>query len=251
MFKLTFCFLLLLGSITFLHAEPPMAAEVDTATDDLTVDPDLDVQSVVDAIVERTNQFRGENELSPVATSSILNQTAMKFAQYMAENEKYGHRADGRTPAQRARANGYEYCSVLENIAYRMNTAGADVPTLSEFFVQGWIDSPPHRENMLSDFITETGVAVATTDGITFYGVQMFGRPKSAAIAVSVKNSGEDPVVLITDSESGTDEIELPTGSTLQMKRCFPTTLSIKGTEATLRVREPKKLVFDGKKFSE
>ncbi|GEM_PF-2589738 len=28
-------------------------------------------------------------------------------------------------------------------------------------FVQGWIDSPPHRENMLADYVTETGVAVA------------------------------------------------------------------------------------------
>lgn len=36
----------------------------------------------------------------------------------MAKTGKYGHAADGRKPAERAAAHGYEYCIVRENIAY-------------------------------------------------------------------------------------------------------------------------------------
>ena len=65
----------------------------------------------------------------------------------MAESGKYGHQADGQTPARRAKEAGYQY-----------------------------------RENILADFVTETGVSVASSHGMTFYAVQLFGRPKSAAI---------------------------------------------------------------------
>jgi uncharacterized protein YkwD len=45
--------------------------------------------------------------------------TAQYFADYMARTDEYGHHADGRSPMERARRQGYAPCIVSENIAYR------------------------------------------------------------------------------------------------------------------------------------
>lgn len=150
------------------------------------------ITAVQEAIVDQTNEFRRSNQLEAVQRDEHLMQAAKKFAEFMARTGKYGHRANGMTPAQRAEAAGYDYCVVRENIAYRTNTGDVTADSLIEVFVQGWIDSPPHRENMLADYATQTGVAVATTDDVTYYAVQMFGRPKSAAFRLKLTNESGD-----------------------------------------------------------
>src|SRR2546423_1438495 len=73
-------------------------------------------------IVRRTNDFRRDQGREAVAVNGKLAETAAYFAGYMARTDTYGHTADGKRPAQRATAHGYDYCIVLENIAYRYNS---------------------------------------------------------------------------------------------------------------------------------
>ncbi|WP_145174502.1 CAP domain-containing protein [Rubripirellula lacrimiformis] len=194
------------------------------------------IATVEDAIFTQTNAFRKSNDLGGVQRDDHLMQAAEKFAEFMARTDKYGHRANGQSPAQRAEAAGYDYCVVRENIAYRSNTGEITAETLIEVFVQGWIDSPPHRENMLADYATETGVGVATTDEITYYAVQMFGRPKSAAFQLTLINKSEETKTVVFRANDEQDEVELQPQMTLRMTRCLPTKISLPGSGVSKRM---------------
>jgi uncharacterized protein YkwD len=147
-----------------------------------------DIEETAQAVVERTNAFRKSQGLEPQAVNPALAQAARDFAGFMAKTGKYGHAADGRKPAERAAAHGYEYCIVLENIAYLYRSTGYDTATLGRELVEGWRKSPEHRRNMLDPAATQTGIGVAHSKDGRYYGVQMLGRPKSSAIRFSVEN---------------------------------------------------------------
>src|SRR4051812_8958922 len=150
---------------------------------------DADVAKVTALIVERTNDFRKAEKREPVKTNPDLTKTAEYFAKFMAKTGKYGHEADGSKPAERATKHGYEYCIVLENIAYQYNSEGFTTEALATGLVKGWQDSPGHRKNMLDPDVTETGVAVARSEKTGYYyAVQMFGRPKSLAVVFKIVN---------------------------------------------------------------
>jgi len=155
------------------------------------VDGNVDLSEVTSQIIDRTNAFRAEQKLPAVQTDNKLSATAADFAKFMADTGKYGHDADGRQPHERAEAHRYEYCMVLENIAYQHNSQGTSQEELITFFVEGWKNSPGHRKNMLDPDITQTGVAVARGVNGYYYAVQMFGRPKSAMIRFEITNNAD------------------------------------------------------------
>jgi uncharacterized protein YkwD len=150
---------------------------------------DVDLGKVTQQIIDRTNAFRREQGLAPVAVETKLTATAADFAKFMADTGKYGHDADGKQPHERAEAHKYDYCMVLENIAYQFNSEGIPQEDLISFFVEGWKNSPGHRKNMLDVDITQTGVAVVRAANGYYYAVQMFGRPKSAMIRFEIINN--------------------------------------------------------------
>lgn len=214
------------------------------AADDAAASDEVDIDQATAIIVERTNAFRKEHELQPLETDESLAQAAQGFAEYMADEDVYGHHADGRTPAQRAKAAGYEYCIVRENIAYRSDSRDNTAEGLGEKFTQGWIDSPEHRENMLGEHLQDTGIGLATTDGRTFYAVQMFGRPRSASIAIRIVNESEKVAELEVEGDSGTDSMEIPPRAIVRLRRCMPTQLSVGDSESKLEISESAELAI-------
>ena len=148
-----------------------------------------DVAAAVGLVLRQANAFRAEQGLAGVEREAQLAATAQAFADFMAAGDRYGHDADGRSPAQRARAGGYDPCAVAENIAYVMNSQGFSTEDLAEAFVEGWKNSPGHRRNMLDPQVVDTGVAIARSPRTQrFYAVQMFGRPHSMAVRFSIEN---------------------------------------------------------------
>ena len=140
-------------------------------------------------MVEGTNAFRKSEKLDAVSVNAELETAAQEFARYMAKSGKYGHTADGRQPAGRAAAQGYEYCIVSENLAYQFRSRGyPSAAVLAEELVEGWKNSPEHRENMVDPAVTQTGVGLARDESGRYFAVQMFGRPKSASIRFEVRN---------------------------------------------------------------
>jgi uncharacterized protein YkwD len=184
--------------------------------------PDLPL--VAKRIVEQTNEFRREHKLAAVKVDPELEKAAAAFAAFMAKTDKYSHTADGRQPAERAADQGYEYCLIAENIAFQFSTAGFTTAELAEGFVTGWIESPPHKKNMLDADVTETGVAVAQSEQSgKYYAVQMFGRPKSQQIEFSIANQTAVEVRYEIEDE----EFALPPRFTRTHQRCRPAALEL------------------------
>jgi uncharacterized protein YkwD len=161
-----------------------------------------DFQRASDLIVSRTNDFRREQGLGTANLNPRLRAAADSFARYMARTTRYGHTADGQTPAERGQKHGYDYCLVSENIGYQYSSAGFATEPLAEGFVAGWKQSPEHRKNMLDPDVVETGVAVARSANGTYYAVQMFGRPRSMEIQFKVTNRAGVPVSYTLDDQT-------------------------------------------------
>ena len=179
----------------------------------------LDLADVAERIVRGTNEFRAEQDRRPVEVDPDLKKTAQYFADYMARTDKYGHTADGNRPAQRAKEHKYEYCIVSENIAYAYRSTGFTEEKLAQQFVEGWINSPEHRKNMVDADVTETGVAAAHSEQSgNYYAVQMFGRPKSMSIAFTVANQSDAEI----EYEIGEQVFPLPPRYTRTHEQCRP-----------------------------
>lgn len=182
----------------------------------------LDVATATERIVEGTNRFREENHLPSLTSDKTLAQTASEFANYMASTDRYGHRADGQTPAARIEANGYEYCTFAENIAYFFHSNGYEAKPLAKRSVDSWIASPGHRANMLKPHITEIGVGVAQSEATgVYYAVQVFARPKTAMLTFQVENQSTGSV----NYSLGKSDFSLPPRYTRTHMQCVPASL--------------------------
>ena len=100
-------------------------------------------------IIALTNEFREQEKQERVEINPQLQKAPQYFSGFMARTNRYGHKADGATPADRAKKFGYEYCIVAENIGYAYSSAGFTTEELAQEFFEGWKASPGHRRNML------------------------------------------------------------------------------------------------------
>jgi uncharacterized protein YkwD len=134
---------------------------------------------VASLIVAYENEYRRSQGRQDVARDAKLTEAARQFAEFMAKTGKFDHQADGRLPWDRALQNGYHYCLISENIAYRYSSQGFSEAELARQFFEGWKGSPGHNRNMLEPAVVDTGIAIARSPSGRFYAVQMFGRPSS------------------------------------------------------------------------
>lgn len=149
-----------------------------------------DLATVEIAIVDKTNAFRKSHKLGALQRNALLDKAARAFARYMAQTGKFSHTADGRRPAERIKATGYEYCLVAENLAFHADTRGFASNQLAQASLTGWENSPGHRKNMMERHATEIGVGVAkTANEHRYYSVQLFGRPKALTYKFRITNS--------------------------------------------------------------
>jgi len=157
-----------------------------------------------------------------------LTEAAQYFADYLARTSKFSHTADGQQPSDRAKKHGYDYCIVLENIAYEYNSSGFSTEDLARRFVEGWKNSPGHRKNMLDADVTETGVAVARSEKTGYYyAVQEFGRPHALAIAFKVSNHADAMV----EYTVGDQKFSLPPRYTRKHDQCRPQDVTFRWPE--------------------
>lgn len=109
----------------------------------------------VGAITRAINEVRQLHGAAPVRYSTSLAGAARTQANLMASKDKLSHNL-GPTLRERVRAAGFEG-AVGENVA-------GGHPTL-EAAIQGWLDSPAHKNTLLTDKFTEFGLAVARVPG--------------------------------------------------------------------------------------
>ncbi|NJN88678.1 MAG: CAP domain-containing protein [Leptolyngbyaceae cyanobacterium SL_7_1] len=127
-------------------------------------------------VLQLTNTFRQQNGLTPLSYNAKLAAAAESHSQNMALQDFFSHTgSNGSSPFDRMQAAGYNFSSAAENIG-----AGYATP---EAVVQGWINSPGHRANMLNPNLRELGVGhyyLANDTGTvnwSHYWTQKFGTP--------------------------------------------------------------------------
>lgn len=121
-----------------------------------------------------TNQNRRSAGLSDLLLNDSLNQAAQSKANHMIANNYWAHTApDGTTPWYFFDQAGYDYVNAGENLAYGfIDSSGV---------VQGWMDSPGHRANIMGDY-KDVGFGFASSP--TYQGgentvvVAMYGTPR-------------------------------------------------------------------------
>jgi uncharacterized protein YkwD len=155
------------------------------------------------ALIQAANDFRAENGIRVLARDSRLSAGARRFAEYLARTGAFSHTADGRDPADRVQAEGYDYCEVAENIAYVVDSSGVTQDRLVQRLMSGWEASPGHRRNLLNPNVTETGVGVARAPGgeLKYLAVQEFGRPASARYSFRIENRSDEVVGYVLEGE--------------------------------------------------
>jgi uncharacterized protein YkwD len=146
-------------------------------------------------LLQFTNELRAESGWKALAREPRLTAAAARLAAYMADTDRYGHEADGRKPSERAKAQGYDHCLVAENIAFASSARGFQPEELARRLFDGWVQSPPHRRNLLDGDMTEIGIALARSPRSgRHYAVQLFGRPRSLAVRITLSNRSRDMV---------------------------------------------------------
>ncbi|WP_030568357.1 CAP domain-containing protein [Streptomyces aureocirculatus] len=119
-------------------------------------------------VLALTNGHRAAAGLRPLAPDARLAAAAQAHSADMVARGFYSHTApDGSEPWHRAAAAGSTRRTIGENIACGQRSA-AEV-------VQGWMDSPGHRANILKPAFTHLGVGFAGGGPAGTYWTQLFG----------------------------------------------------------------------------
>ncbi len=122
-------------------------------------------------IHESINQIRKQHHLPPLKTVPALQQFARDHSRFMAKSGYLGHDEGGgmdfRARIGKAGLKGWRV--VGENVGrsqgYRNN---------ADTIISGWMESKPHRENILTAGFTMTGIGTAEAEDGTLYATQVF-----------------------------------------------------------------------------
>ncbi|MFH0943502.1 MAG: CAP domain-containing protein [Candidatus Beckwithbacteria bacterium] len=130
-------------------------------------------------LVNLTNQQRQEANLPALELNSTLSQAAQQKAADMIAKNYWAHTGpDGTTPWVFFKNAGYRYLYAGENLARDFYDSGS--------VVKAWMNSPTHKDNIMSSRYREIGIAVVQD---TFQGqetvlvVQLFGTQTVAVVA--------------------------------------------------------------------
>ena len=133
-------------------------------------------------VVYLTNLERVKNGLSPLKMNSLLAQAAQGHAEAMAAGDFFDHLnpVTGSAMEDRINATGYEWSFLAENIGAGYETA--------EDVVKGWMESPKHRENILTPGLREVGIGYINEIN------DQFPKADSAYHAYWVQDFGTGPI---------------------------------------------------------
>ncbi len=159
--------------------------------------PVYDAEQIEYLVHELTNQERQNYNLSQLSFDSEISQIARGHSLDMSSRNYFAHETpEGFTPTDRADQFGYScqkmvglliYTGIAENIFqghlfdsyYTVNGVITSYEWISEeeiakTTVDGWMNSPGHRENILTEIFDREGIGVEITDDHKVYVTQNF-----------------------------------------------------------------------------
>lgn len=150
-------------SLLLLIATPALASDITRAS-----------------VIAAMNEYRAQHHLPPLREDRRLDAAANDRMTDMEDIGYWAHESpDGRSPFVWLPVHGYEIHFAGENLACGFET--------TEMLVEGWMESPGHRANILSPNFEDCGIAII--DGMTMRRgngksiVVMFGTARTPAMA--------------------------------------------------------------------
>lgn len=114
-------------------------------------------------LLSATNVQRSNNGTGVLTANSQLQSAAQAKAQDMANRGYWSHETpDGDQPWVFVTAAGYQYSAAGENLAYGFLS--------SDSAVTGWMNSPPHKANLISTNFIEVGFGIANSADYCYWG---------------------------------------------------------------------------------
>lgn len=170
------------------------------------------------SLLQATNEQRTSNGKTSLKLNQQLINAAQAKAQDMVARNYWSHNTpEGHEPWVFVENSGYKYSHVGENLAYGF--------TSSSTTINGWMNSPTHKENLLSDNFTEVGFGYANSTDFVQSG------PETVVVAIYGK-----PLDIIQISSGATDTPTISqsaiTTSTLATQQSTSNTNSSQGEQA-------------------
>lgn len=150
----------------------------------------------VSDIVNGTNQARANLNKSAYTSNALLMSAAQMKAEDMAKQHFFAHTApDGTVAWDYFKKVGYTYSVAGENLAITNQDASA--------VINGWLNSPTHRDNLLNDSYTDLGIGMAN------YGDYQ-GHPNTIVIVAfyGKRATGQQQLTAATSPAGGTTNLK-------------------------------------------
>lgn len=169
---------------------------IETTYENIAGKPRLDLNKIEYKIHELVNQERAKNGLRPLLLDSELGNIAEKHSLDMAENSYFSHdNLKGQGPTERAKNGKYscfkdlgEYYidgiaeNIFQNNLYDSVTYIYGLPVydwnyeeeIAKTTVDGWMDSPGHRKNILTSYYEKEGIGIGISEDDKVYITQNF-----------------------------------------------------------------------------
>lgn len=148
----------------------------------------------IGGLLSNTNAQRSANGVASLSLNDRLNAAAQAKADDMASRDYWSHNTpEGNPPWVFVDAQGYSYQKLGENLATGFTDEASTI--------NGWMASPPHKENLLDSAFTEVGFGYANNPNYTAAGggpmtivVAMYGKPQVLSASVSAAQAPTAPV---------------------------------------------------------
>jgi uncharacterized protein YkwD len=134
--------------------------------------PAPDREAIERQIVEEVNALRSRRGAEALTADLALTKAARAHSCDMARAGRLSHQLAAGGLAARMKRSGQAFSRAGENIAVVPDTRPVQVA------LRTWLDSPPHRDNILQPEFSRTGVG-ACRAGAAYYVTQIFLRPPS------------------------------------------------------------------------
>ncbi len=199
------------------------------------------------SLLGNTNAQRTKDNEPSLALNGQLDAAAQAKANDMAQKNYWAHNSpDGRTPWSFIATAGYHYQAAGENLAYGFSNASDAV--------NGWMNSPGHRANILNANYKDVGFGVAQSPNYQGNGpetivVAEYGEPAEAAPAAGGIAGAQDTTAGL--SAKPVSRIQLLTGgqaqwSTIAVSALAGAAIALFIVRHGLRL---KRLVLEGESF--
>lgn len=147
-----------------------------------------------------TNERRIASEKKPLIENESLSTAAQAKANDMAMKNYWSHYTpSGEAPWKFIDRSGYAYVKAGENLAYGFST--------SDDTIDGWMNSPTHKANMLDEAFSEVGFGFANSADFNGNGnetivVAMYAQPSTDQAAATAKTDNQTNGAFTTTSSA-------------------------------------------------